>query len=164
MAACAAASLPDARRALVAAFSERGLRLERQALAALAEYVACAPGPAEGDEAVDALEAEDFPEAIAEGVSQFLGKPRARGWIHLYSAIVAVVAGAALVSVSWALGSTRAGIATLIYTCTIVAINAPLDLDFPPIVWNELVKLGRLNRTRDGLLAIPEKTATRGGL
>ena len=49
-------------------------------------------------------------------------------------------------------------------TCTIVAINAPLDLDFPPIVWNELVKLGRLNRTRDGLLAIPEKTATRGGL
>ena len=49
-------------------------------------------------------------------------------------------------------------------TCTIVAINAPLDLDFPPIVWNDLVKLGRLNRTRDGLLAIPEKTATRGGL
>ena len=49
-------------------------------------------------------------------------------------------------------------------TCTIVAINAPLDLDFPPTVWNELVKLGRLNRTIDGLLAIPEKTATRGGL
>ena len=74
------------------------------------------------DAAVDAMEAEDFPEAIAEGVSQFLGKPRARGWIHLYSAVVAVFAGAALVSVSWAVGSTRAGIATLIYTCTIVAM------------------------------------------
>ena len=74
------------------------------------------------EESLDITEAEDFPEAIAEGVSQFLGKPRARGWIHLYSAIVAVIAGAALVSVSWTVGSTRAGIATLIYTCTIVAM------------------------------------------
>jgi hypothetical protein len=45
-----------------------------------------------------------------------------------------------------------------------VAINTPLDLDFPPTVWDELVKRGRLNRTRDGLLAIPEKTTTKGGL
>ncbi|MCH9723062.1 MAG: hemolysin III family protein [Actinomycetia bacterium] len=67
-------------------------------------------------------EAEDFPEAVVEGVSQFLGKPRARGWIHVYAAIIATVAGAALVSVSWAVDSTRAGIATLIYTCTIVAM------------------------------------------
>ena len=36
-------------------------------------------------------------------------KPRARGWIHVYAAIVAVIAGAALVSVSWSLESTRAG-------------------------------------------------------
>jgi hypothetical protein len=49
-------------------------------------------------------------------------------------------------------------------TCKIVAINTPLDLDFPPTVWDELVKRGRLNRTRDGLLAIPEKTTTKGGL
>ena len=74
------------------------------------------------EESLDITEAEDFPEAIAEVVSQFLGKPRARGWIHLYSAIVAVIAGAALVSVSWTVGSTRAVIATLIYTCTIVAM------------------------------------------
>ena len=66
--------------------------------------------------------AEDFPDAVVEGVAQFLGKPRARGWIHVYSSIVATIAGAALVSVSWALDSTRAGIATLIYTCTIVAM------------------------------------------
>ncbi len=71
-----------------------------------------------------AREAEDLPEAVADGVAQFLGKPRARGWIHLYSAIVAFIAGAALVSVSWALEGTRAGLATLLYTFTIVAMFA----------------------------------------
>ncbi len=72
-------------------------------------------------QAVDTA-AEDFPEAVVDGVAQFLGKSRARGWIHVYSAIVATIAGAALVSVSWAVDSTRAGIATLIYTLTIVAM------------------------------------------
>jgi len=69
-------------------------------------------------------EAEDFPEAVVDGVAEFLDKPRARGWIHLYSAIVAVIAGSALVAVSWALVSPRAGIATLIYTVTLVAMFA----------------------------------------
>lgn len=68
--------------------------------------------------------AEDFPEAVVDGVEKFLGKPRARGWIHVYSAVVAFIAGAALVSVSWALESTRAGLATLLYTITIVAMFA----------------------------------------
>jgi hemolysin III len=67
-------------------------------------------------------EAEDLPEALADGVAQFLGRPRARGWIHVYSAIVAFIAGAALVSVSWSVESTRAGLATLLYTFTIVAM------------------------------------------
>ncbi|EKF22613.1 channel, hemolysin III family protein [Mycolicibacterium hassiacum DSM 44199] len=66
--------------------------------------------------------AEDFPEAVVEGVERFLNKPRARGWIHVYAAIVAAVLGVTLVSVSWALQGTRAGIATLIYTITIVAM------------------------------------------
>src|ERR1700742_4601440 len=68
--------------------------------------------------------AEDFPEAVVDGVEKFLGKPRARGWIHVYSAVVAFIAGATLVSVSWALESTRAGLATLLYTVTIVAMFA----------------------------------------
>ncbi len=38
--------------------------------------------------------AEDLPEAFADGVAQFLGRPRARGWIHVYSAVVAFIAGA----------------------------------------------------------------------
>ena len=57
---------------------------------------------------------EDFPEAVADGVAQFLGKPRARGWIHVYSAGVAAIAGTALVAVSWSQVSTRAGIATMV--------------------------------------------------
>ena len=39
-------------------------------------------GPADGA-------AEDFPEAVVDSVSRFLHKPRARGWIHVYAAIVA---------------------------------------------------------------------------
>ncbi len=60
--------------------------------------------------------AEDFPEAVVDELAHLLHKPRARGWIHVYSAVVAAIAGAALVSVSWALDSTRAGMATLVYT------------------------------------------------
>ena len=70
----------------------------------------------------EADEAEDFPEAVVDSVSQFLGKPRARGWIHVYAAAVAAIAGTALVSVSWSLQGFRAGMATLIYTLTIVAM------------------------------------------
>ena len=58
----------------------------------------------------EADEAEDFPEAVVDSVSQFLGKPRARGWIHVYAAAVAAIAGTALVSVSWSLQGFRAGI------------------------------------------------------
>lgn len=66
-------------------------------------------------------EAEDMPAALAEGAAQFFGRPRARGWIHVYSAAVAAIAGTVLVSVSWTV-STRAGVATLLYACTIVAM------------------------------------------
>jgi hemolysin III len=80
---------------------------------------------AEFDKAIKpTTHAEDFPEAVVDRVSGFLGKPRARGWIHVYSAVVAIIAGAALVSVSWAVESTRAGLATLLYTTTIVAMFA----------------------------------------
>lgn len=83
-------------------------------------------------------EAEDLPEALADGVAQILGRPRARGWIHLYSAIVAVIAGAALVSVSWSLEGTRAGLATLLYTCTIVAMFA-VSATYHRVTWTSPV-------------------------
>ena len=50
--------------------------------------------------------AEDFPEAVVDELAHLLHKPRARRRIHVYSAVVAAVAGAALVSVSWALDWT----------------------------------------------------------
>ena len=53
---------------------------------------------------------------LVEGVTRVLTKPRFRGWIHVYTAGTAVFAGASLVAVSWAVGSTKAGLATLLYT------------------------------------------------
>ena len=70
----------------------------------------------------DNQDAEDFPAAVVDAAVEFLGKPRLRGWIHVYAAVIAAIAGAALVSVSWSVESTRAGIATLVYTLTIVAM------------------------------------------
>lgn len=49
-------------------------------------------------------------ERLAEGAANVLGKPRMRGWIHFYSAWLAIIAGATLVSVSWAASSPAPGI------------------------------------------------------
>jgi hemolysin III len=67
----------------------------------------------------------DVAEQFVEGVkhtAQALVKPRARGWIHLVSAVVAVIAGAALISVSWPLEGLKAGLATFIYTGAVVGM------------------------------------------
>ncbi|MGH3968530.1 MAG: PAQR family membrane homeostasis protein TrhA [Mycobacterium sp.] len=63
-------------------------------------------------------------EQVAEKVADVVTKPRFRGWIHVHSAAVAIVAGAALVSVSWPLSGPAAGLATLTYTAAIVAMFA----------------------------------------
>jgi hemolysin III len=60
----------------------------------------------------------------AVGAVEVLAKPRLRGWIHLYSAGIAVVAGTTLVIVSWMAASKRAGHSTLAYTAAIVAMFA----------------------------------------
>ncbi len=65
---------------------------------------------------------DDLPQVVADTVANLLDKPRARGWIHLFSAATAIVAGAALVSVAATESSPKAGWATLIYTATIVAM------------------------------------------
>ncbi|GFG63073.1 UPF0073 membrane protein [Mycobacterium kubicae] len=66
----------------------------------------------------------DAIQQLVEGAAQALAKPRLRGWIHVYSAGTAVIAGAALVAVSWAAASTEAGLATLAYTLATVALFA----------------------------------------
>jgi hemolysin III len=62
---------------------------------------------------------------VAEQVAdtaRALVKPRARGWIHLVSAVVAVFAGASLIALSWPLEGLRAGVATFIYTGSVVGM------------------------------------------
>jgi hemolysin III len=64
-------------------------------------------------------------EHLVEGVqsaADVLSKPRARGWIHLVSAIVAVAAGASLIAVSWPLAGLKAGLATFVYTGAVVGM------------------------------------------
>ena len=64
----------------------------------------------------------DLPQVVADTVTDLLGRPRARGWIHLFSAAAAIVASAALVSVAAIEASPRAVWATLAYTATTVAM------------------------------------------
>jgi hemolysin III len=73
------------------------------------------PEPSGLEAAVDTLQTDpaDVP----------VGRPRARGLIHLVAAGVAVVAGAALIQVAWTgADSSRAGWAALIYVVAIIAM------------------------------------------
>ena len=65
---------------------------------------------------------DDVTGQLAQGAADALTRPRLRGWIHLYCAVAAFFAGTALVVVSWALASERAGHATLAYALAIVAM------------------------------------------
>ena len=67
---------------------------------------------------------EELTDSLVEGASGPLTRPRLRGWIHLYCAVVAVIAGTALVAVSWAEASKRAGHSTLTYALAVVAMFA----------------------------------------
>jgi hemolysin III len=63
----------------------------------------------------------DDTDRFGQGMAALL-KPRLRGWIHLYCAFGALVAGSILVAVSWAAESKQAGHATLAYTLAVVAM------------------------------------------
>lgn len=77
---------------------------------------------------------EEIAGHLVDDVVHVLGKPRARGWIHVYSAAVAVVAGAALVAVAWSLESTQAGLATLGYTAATVVMFA-VSATYHRVTW-----------------------------
>ncbi|MDQ2837601.1 MAG: hemolysin III family protein [Actinomycetota bacterium] len=49
-------------------------------------------------------------------------KPRMRGWLHTYAAVVSLVAGVILVAVATATHGSRAGIATTIYAITVTLL------------------------------------------
>jgi hemolysin III len=65
---------------------------------------------------------EEVAGQVLQSAAEVLTKPRARGWIHLVSAIVAVAAGASLISVSWPLAGLKAGLATFVYTGSVVGM------------------------------------------
>src|ERR1022692_1120085 len=48
-----------------------------------------------------------------------LVKPRMRGWLHAYAAIISLVTGACLATVAAVLGSTNAGWSTSVYAATV---------------------------------------------
>jgi hemolysin III len=72
--------------------------------------------------AVPANTVEEGAGQVLQSAAEVLTKPKARGWIHLVSAVVAVVAGAALISVSWPLAGLKAGLATFVYTGAVVGM------------------------------------------
>lgn len=51
-----------------------------------------------------------------------LRKPRLRGWLHLYAAIVSVAAGATLISVASAVRGDRVALPTTIYAITVTLL------------------------------------------
>jgi hemolysin III len=65
---------------------------------------------------------EEVAGQVLQSAAEVLTKPRARGWIHLVSAVVAVAAGASLISVSWPLAGLKAGLATFVYTGAVVGM------------------------------------------
>lgn len=72
-------------------------------------------------------------------------KPRARGWIHLVSAIVAVAAGATLIAVAWPVAGLGAGLATVVYTVAVVGMFA-VSATYHRIHWESVPARIRMKR------------------
>jgi len=117
---------------------------------------------------------QDLPQFVADSISDLLHKPRARGWIHLCAAAIAIVAGAALVVVAWTAASPKAGWATLVYTSAIIAmfsvsaIYHRVHWDSPPAErWMKRIDHSAIfvfiagSYTPFAVLAMPPHTGTR---
>jgi hemolysin III len=72
-------------------------------------------------------------------VTPLVDAPRARGWIHLYSAVVAMIAGTALVLVAWNATSPRAGLAALVYVAAVVAMFT-ISATYHRVQWSPLAQ------------------------
>lgn len=90
---------------------------------------------------------------LADTVTDFLGRPRARGWIHFCSALAAIVAGAGLVYAAWIASSPRAVWAALIYTATIVAMFSVSAL-YHRVTWHSPTALKWMKRLDHSLIFV----------
>lgn len=87
---------------------------------------------------------------IAEPVH---ARPRARGWIHLVSAIVAVIAGATLIAVTWPLAGLEAGLATLAYTISVVGMFS-VSATYHRVTWKSVSTRIRMKRLDHAMIFI----------
>jgi hemolysin III len=92
-------------------------------------------------------------EQLVEGVAKVLSKPRFRGWIHVYAAGVAVFAGASLVAVSWAVVSTRAGLATLAYTAATIVMFT-VSATYHRVKWQSRTALKWMKRLDHSMIFV----------
>lgn len=90
---------------------------------------------------------------FAEAAVNALSKPRLRGWIHLYCAYAALIAGSLLVTVSWAVASTRAGHATLAYTLAIVAMFA-VSATYHRVNWGSTAARNAMRRLDHSMIYV----------
>jgi hemolysin III len=96
---------------------------------------------------------DDLPQVLADTVTDLLGAPRARGWIHVCSAAVFIVIGAALVPVAWIATSPTAGWATLIYSATIVAMFS-VSATYHRVQWRSLTTEQWMKRADHSLIFV----------
>jgi hemolysin III len=89
----------------------------------------------------------------APSPSQLAGKPRLRGWIHVYCAVAALVAGSALVAASWMVVSRLAGHATLAYTLAIVAMFA-VSATYHRVQWTSAGTRARMRRLDHSMIYV----------
>ncbi|ODR07856.1 hypothetical protein BHQ15_10225 [Mycolicibacillus koreensis] len=96
----------------------------------------------------------DMPAApAASGPAPAGARPRARGWIHLVSAIVAVVAGATLIAVTWPLAGLEAGLSTFIYTVSVVGMFA-VSATYHRITWRSVSARIRMKRLDHAMIFV----------
>mgnify|MGYP002084323265 CR=1 FL=1 len=87
------------------------------------------------------------------GLTGPAARPRARGWIHLVSAIVAVAAGTTLIAVTWSLAGPEAGVSTFIYTVSVVGMFAA-SATYHRITWQSVPTRLRMKRLDHAMIFV----------
>jgi hemolysin III len=96
---------------------------------------------------------EEVAGQVLQTATEVLTKPRARGWIHLVSAVVAVAAGAALISVSWPLAGLKAGLATFVYTGAVVGMFT-VSAIYHRVTWKSVKARTRMKRLDHSMIFV----------
>lgn len=97
--------------------------------------------------------AESDPSDLPADVTTAHVRPRARGWIHFASAIVAVIAGIALIAVTWPLAGLEAGLASLAYTISVVGMFT-VSATYHRITWKSVAARMRMKRLDHAMIFI----------